>query len=74
MIGLARQRDLAAETPRLILASASPRRLALLQQVGIEPHTLLPADVDETPERAELPRVLAARLAATKAEAAQALC
>ncbi|MGI3900546.1 MAG: Maf-like protein [Janthinobacterium lividum] len=74
MIGLARERDIVAEAPRLILASASPRRLALLQQVGIEPHTLLPADVDETPERAELPRVLAARLAATKAEVAQALC
>ncbi len=74
MIGLARPRDTGAEAPRLILASASPRRLALLQQVGIEPHTLLPSDVDETPERAELPRVLAARLAATKAEAAQAVC
>lgn len=71
MIG--RPRPAACEAPRLILASASPRRLALLQQVGIEPHALLPADVDETPERAELPRVLAARLAATKAEAAAAL-
>ncbi len=71
MIGLARSRA-GAETPHLILASASPRRLALLQQVGIEPRTLLPAGVDETPERAELPRVLAARLAAAKAEAAQA--
>ena len=71
MIG--RPRPAASEAPRLILASASPRRLALLQQVGIEPHALLPADVDETPERAELPRVLAARLAATKAEAAAAL-
>ena len=67
MIGLARDRD---PPPRLILASASPRRLALLQQVGIEPQTLLPADIDETPERSELPRVLAARLAAGKAEAA----
>ena len=57
-------------SPRLILASASPRRLALLQQVGIEPHALLPAEIDETPERSELPRVLAARLAAGKAEAA----
>ena len=73
MIGLARARAIGAELPRLVLASASPRRLALLQQVGIEPHALLPADVDETPERAELPRVLAARLAAAKAEAAQAL-
>jgi septum formation protein len=35
--------------PKLILASGSPRRLALLQQAGIEPDALLPADVDETP-------------------------
>ena len=59
--------------PRLVLASASPRRLALLQQVGIEPDALLPADIDETPHRGELPRVLAARLAAEKAQAAQAV-
>ncbi len=72
MIGLPRLRAATAEAPRLVLASASPRRLALLQQVGIEPHALLPADVDETPERGEQPRVLAARLAATKAEAALA--
>ena len=68
MSGLAR-----APSPghaRLVLASASPRRLALLQQVGVEPHALIPAEIDETPERSELPRVLAARLAAGKAEAA----
>ena len=69
MIGLARGRA-PSPPPRLILASGSPRRLALLQQVGVEPQTLLPADIDETPARAELPRVLAARLAAGKAEAA----
>lgn len=57
--------------PKLVLASGSPRRLALLQQVGIEPDALIPADIDETPQRAELPRTLAARLAAEKAEAAQ---
>ena len=68
MIGLTRPGP--AEPPRLILASGSPRRLALLQQIGVEPHALIPADLDETPERAELPRVLAARLAAQKAEAA----
>ncbi len=56
--------------PKLILASASPRRLALLQQIGIDPDRLIPADIDETPEKGELPRVLAARLAAAKAEAA----
>ncbi len=56
--------------PKLILASGSPRRLALLQQIGIEPDCLLPADVDETPHPSEMPRILAARLAAEKATAA----
>ena len=59
--------------PKLVLASASPRRLALLQQIGIEPDALIPADLDETPRRGELPRVLAARLAAEKATAAAAI-
>jgi len=54
----------------LVLASASPRRLELLQQVGIEPERLLPTDVDETPQRAETPRALAKRLARLKAMAA----
>lgn len=54
--------------PRLVLASASPRRLALLQQIGIEPDALVPADVDETPQRNELPRTMAARLAFDKAQ------
>ncbi len=52
-----------------ILASQSPRRLALLAQVGIEPAEVRPADVDETPLKRELPRNLALRLAAAKAEA-----
>ena len=56
--------------PKLILASASVRRLELLQQIGLDPDALIPADLDETPNRGELPRVLAARLAAEKAEAA----
>jgi nucleoside triphosphate pyrophosphatase len=56
--------------PKLILASASPRRLELLQQVGLDPDALIPADLDETPKKGELPRVLAARLADEKAEAA----
>jgi len=56
--------------PKLILASASPRRLELLQQVGLDADALLPADLDETPKKGELPRVLAARLADEKAEAA----
>ncbi|WP_238258825.1 Maf family protein, partial [Methylorubrum podarium] len=56
--------------PPLVLASASPRRLALLQQVGIEPDALLPADIDETPRKSESPRDLARRLAREKLEAA----
>jgi septum formation protein len=56
--------------PKLILASASPRRLALLQQVGLDPDALLPVDLDETPKKSELPRLLASRLAGEKAEAA----
>jgi septum formation protein len=57
--------------PKLVLASGSPRRLALLQQAGIEPDALLPADVDETPLRSESPRELARRLSRTKAEVAR---
>jgi septum formation protein len=53
------------------LASGSPRRLALLQQAGIEPDALLPADVDETPLKSETPRELVKRLARTKAEVAR---
>ncbi|HHG89722.1 MAG TPA: septum formation protein Maf [Devosia sp.] len=60
-----------ASRPELILASASPRRLALLNQIGIEPEHLIPAHVDETAERGELPRKLAARLAESKAMTAQ---
>jgi septum formation protein len=56
--------------PKLVLASGSPRRLALLNQAGIEPDALLPANVDETPTRGELPRACANRLARAKAEAA----
>jgi septum formation protein len=60
-----------ATRPDLILASASPRRLALLNQIGVEPDHLIPADVDETPLKGEIPRKLAARLAHTKALTAQ---
>jgi septum formation protein len=55
----------------LVLASGSPRRLALLNQIGIEPDRLLPTDIDEAPEPRELPRSLARRLARTKAEVAR---
>jgi septum formation protein len=56
--------------PKLVLASGSPRRLALINQAGIEPEALRPADIDETPLRGELPRACANRLARAKAEAA----
>jgi septum formation protein len=45
--------------PKLVLASGSPRRVQLINQVGIEPDSLRPADIDETPERGELPRACA---------------
>ena len=62
-----------APPPPLILASASPRRLTLLQQIGRGPQAVLPAHIDETPRKNELPRELAARLAAEKAAAVTAL-
>jgi len=51
----------------LILASASPRRLQLLKQVGIVPNEVIPADIDETPHKAELPDNYALRCAQAKA-------
>jgi nucleoside triphosphate pyrophosphatase len=57
--------------PKLVLASGSPRRLALINQAGVEPDSLEPAEIDETPERGELPRTLAVRLAREKALRAQ---
>jgi septum formation protein len=59
------------ERPKLVLASASPRRLMLLAQAGITPDALRPASLDETPRRGETPRSLAMRLARAKAEAAR---
>src|ERR1700736_5439408 len=59
--------------PKLVLASGSPRRLALLNQAGIEPDSLLPAEIEEMPSKGELPRSLAIRLARAKAEAALAM-
>ena len=52
--------------PPLVLASASPRRLDLLRQVGYEPATIDPADIDETPHARELPRAYALRMARAK--------
>lgn len=58
--------------PQLILASASPRRLALLAQVGIQPDQIEPADIDESVAKAEVPRVHALRIASAKAHAVAA--
>ncbi len=55
----------------LVLASASSRRLALLEQVGIEPDALRPASIDETPKKGEQPRTYAQRLARSKAMTAK---
>ncbi|MEM9277725.1 MAG: Maf-like protein [Pseudomonadota bacterium] len=54
-------------THKLVLASGSPRRLQLLQQIGVDPDFLSPVDADETPNRGEVPRSLAKRLAKEKA-------
>lgn len=54
---------------RFVLASASPRRLTLLDQIGIVPDKVEPAHIDETPLKNELPRKLAERLALGKAQA-----
>lgn len=53
----------------LVLASASPRRLALLAQIGVTPDEVVAADIDETPLKGETPRLLALRLARAKAQA-----
>jgi septum formation protein len=58
---------------RLVLASASPRRLDLLARIGVKPDAVVPADVDESVPKGELPRVHAIRLAREKAEAVAAI-
>ena len=58
---------------RLVLASASPRRLALLAQIGIAPDAVIPSEIDETPLRDETPRAHAGRLAQEKAAAVAAI-
>ena len=63
----ARMANVSLSRPRLVLASGSPRRLALLAQIGVDPDSVLPAEVDETPRRGDTPRGLAQRLAAEKA-------
>lgn len=59
-------------SPRLILASASPRRLDLLAQIGVVPDGVDPADIDENHRRDEQPAPYAARMAAEKAVAVAA--
>ena len=61
---------MAQARPELVLASASPRRLELLAQIGLEPDRIDPADIDERPLADEPPRRLALRLAREKAAAA----
>ena len=58
------------ERASLVLASASPRRLALLSQIGVTPDRVVATDIDETPRREEVPRVYAERMAREKAQAA----
>ena len=57
---------------RLVLASASPRRLELLARLGVVPDEIVPAEIDETPRRDELPATYACRMAAEKAAAVAA--
>lgn len=59
--------DAVNATLPLILASASPRRVDLLAQIGVTPDHIVPADVDETPLKGESPREAARRLARIKA-------
>lgn len=54
---------------RLILASGSPRRLELLARLGIAPDAVVPAEIDETPHRGEIPDRYACRMALEKAAA-----
>ncbi|MEJ6504838.1 MAG: nucleoside triphosphate pyrophosphatase [Rhodobacter sp.] len=51
---------------RLILGSASPRRQALLAQIGLRPDAIIPPVIDETPLKGELPRAYCARIARAK--------
>ena len=58
-----------AARPRLVLASASPRRAALLGQAGIVPDAIIAPEIDETLKTGELPRDYARRIAAEKTKA-----
>ncbi|MFL1461359.1 Maf family protein [Roseococcus sp. DSY-14] len=61
-----------SDRPRLVLASASPRRLELLARIGVVPDAVQPAELDESPLRSEMPRRLAQRLSSAKAAALEA--
>jgi len=61
--------DVGKKGPRLILASASPRRVSLLEQIQIVPDDIIPANIDEHPLKGELPAETARRLALEKARA-----
>ena len=56
-------------TPQLVLASSSPRRRDLLARIGVEPRRIVSPDIDESPHKAEMPRVYALRMAVEKAMA-----
>ena len=58
-----------ADPPALVLASTSPRRLQLLQQLGVAPARVATPDIDEAPRRAEPPPAYALRMAEEKARA-----
>ncbi|MEA3029374.1 MAG: nucleoside triphosphate pyrophosphatase [Sphingomonadales bacterium] len=62
---------LGVEAMRLILASASPRRLDLLARIGVVPDAVVPAEIDETPRKGERPIAYARRMAAAKAAAVE---
>jgi septum formation protein len=68
---LAKEGKKPGSRPKLVLASASPRRLTLLAQAGVDPDALRPATIDETPRKGEMPRTLVSRLARAKAEASR---
>lgn len=59
---------MSAKRPRLVLGSASPRRLDLLSQIGVTPDAIRPADIDETPKKGEQPRAYCSRVTAEKAQ------
>lgn len=65
--------SLSGGAPRLILGSASPRRLELLAQIGLRPDEVRPADIDETPIKGETPRDYVQRIARAKVEAISAM-